>query len=156
VQGHKRKELEHTRSLDHPFDEFLRHTQVFWRRADGFVVGEKEREQEDIDAWIEQLDSPESIERWRRRKELGLAEIQTKAFESLLEIYFVGDEVPAFVVSKILGHSKTSTTLEVYGHLIPVMHQEVGNLMDKLLTPIEVIMGETVDPNIAGQNPHQN
>lgn len=52
-------------------------------------------EQEDILAWIEQLDSPENIERWRTRKELGLADIQTKAFESILETYFVGDEVPA-------------------------------------------------------------
>jgi hypothetical protein len=92
----KERELEHTRSLDHPFDEFLRHTQVFRARADGFVIREKEHEQEDIDAWIEQLDSPESIERWRGRKELGLAKIQTKAFECLLEIYFIGDEVPAY------------------------------------------------------------
>jgi DNA-binding XRE family transcriptional regulator len=58
-------------------------------------VREGKYEQEDILAWIEQLDSPENIERWRTRKELGLAVIQTKAFDSILETYFVGDEVPA-------------------------------------------------------------
>ena len=66
----------------------------------------------------------------------------------------LNSNVPAFVVSKILGHSKPSTTLDIYGHLIPVMHQEVGNLMDELLTPIEVKMGETVDQSLPGQNSH--
>ena len=49
--------------------------------------------------------------------------------------------VPPFVVSKILGHSKPSTTMDIYGHLIPVMHEGIGNLMDELLTPIPVEMG---------------
>ncbi len=50
--------------------------------------------------------------------------------------------VPPFVVSKILGHSKPSTTMDIYGHLIPLMHEGVGNLMDELLTPIPVEMGD--------------
>ena len=50
--------------------------------------------------------------------------------------------VPPFVVSKILGHSEPSTTMDIYGHLIPVMHEGIGNLMDELLTPIPVEMGE--------------
>jgi len=50
--------------------------------------------------------------------------------------------VPPFVVSKILGHSKPSTTMDIYGHLISVMHEGVGNLMDELLTPIPVEMGD--------------
>ena len=50
--------------------------------------------------------------------------------------------VPPFVVSKILGHSKASTTMDIYGHLIPLMHEGVGNLMDELLTPIPVEMGD--------------
>ncbi|MBY8999280.1 MAG: site-specific integrase, partial [Candidatus Thorarchaeota archaeon] len=51
--------------------------------------------------------------------------------------------VPVLVVSKILGHSKPSTTLDIYGHLIPVMQDGVASLMDELVTPIPVIMGET-------------
>jgi integrase len=51
--------------------------------------------------------------------------------------------VPGFVVSRILGHSKPSTTMDIYGHLIPAMHEGLGNLMDELLTPIQVEMGDT-------------
>jgi hypothetical protein len=32
--------------------------------------------------------------------------------------------------------------MDIYGHLIPVMHEGVGNLMDDLLTPIPVEMGD--------------
>ena len=49
--------------------------------------------------------------------------------------------VPALVVSKILGHSKPSTTLDIYGHLIPNMHEGVAQTMDELFTPIQVDMG---------------
>jgi DNA-binding XRE family transcriptional regulator len=91
----KKTELKHTQSPDNPWDELFRHTQAIRARADDFTLREGEHEQEDILAWIEQLDSPVNIERWRMRKELGLAEIQTKAFDSILEMFFVGDEVPA-------------------------------------------------------------
>lgn len=75
------RELEHTRPLQGAWDDFIRHTQIFRARVDGFIVREGEQEQQDILAWIEQLDSPENIERWRTRKEPGLAEIQTRAFD---------------------------------------------------------------------------
>jgi hypothetical protein len=91
----KENELKHGQVSDHPFDEFFRHTQIIRARSHGFVVRDGELKQEDILAWIQQLDSPENIERWRTRKELGLATIQTKAFDSVLMMYFVGDEVPA-------------------------------------------------------------
>ena len=48
--------------------------------------------------------------------------------------------VPALVVSKILGHSKPSTTLDIYGHLIPIMQEGVAQTMDELFTPIRVEM----------------
>ena len=95
-EEHKERELNHTQPSDNPWDEIFRHTQVFRARADGFTLREGELEREDIVTWIEQLDSPENIERLRTRKELGLAEIQTKAFDSILGMYFVGDEVPAY------------------------------------------------------------
>jgi DNA-binding XRE family transcriptional regulator len=91
----KEGELKYARPPDNPWDELFRHTQAMRARADGYTVRDGEHEQGDILEWIEQLDSPENIERWRTRKELGLAEIQTKAFDSILGIYFVGDEVPA-------------------------------------------------------------
>jgi DNA-binding XRE family transcriptional regulator len=91
----KAREQKHTQPPDNRWDELFRHTQGLRARLDGYPVREGKYEREDILAWIEQLDSPENIERWRTRKELGLADIQTKAFDSILEMYFVGDEVPA-------------------------------------------------------------
>jgi len=51
--------------------------------------------------------------------------------------------VPPFVVSRILGYSKPSTTMDIYCYLIPAMHEGLGNLMDELLTPIPVEMGDS-------------
>ncbi|GAP06015.1 predicted transcriptional regulators [Anaerolinea thermolimosa] len=91
----KERELKHTQPSENRWGEFFRHSQAMRARADGYPVREGRYEREDILAWIEQLDSPENIERWRMRKELGLAAIQTKAFDSVLQMYFIGDEVPA-------------------------------------------------------------
>ena len=49
--------------------------------------------------------------------------------------------VPVIVVSKILGHSKTSTTLDIYGHLIPVMQESAARIMDEIVTSIPVDFG---------------
>lgn len=40
--------------------------------------------------------------------------------------------------SRILGHSKLSITLDIYGHLIPGMQSEAAKIMDDALTPIKV------------------
>ncbi len=50
--------------------------------------------------------------------------------------------VPVIVVSKILGHEKPSTTMNIYGHLINEMQQEAVRVMDDLLTPIQVKIEE--------------
>lgn len=61
--------------------------QNFWASRDGF---------DDVDAWIEQLASPDKIEAYRTERSLGLAEIQTKQFENVLNEFYVGDEVPQY------------------------------------------------------------
>jgi len=45
-------------------------------------------------------------------------------------------------VSKILGHSKPSITLDVYGHLYVEMQSEAAKIMDELVTPIPVDLGK--------------
>ena len=40
---------------------------------------------------------------------------------------------PVLIVSKILGHSKPSITIDVYGHLIPSRQEEAAQLMDNLM-----------------------
>ena len=42
--------------------------------------------------------------------------------------------VPVIVVSRRLGHARPSMTLDVYGHLIPSMQEEVAEVMDTLIT----------------------
>jgi integrase len=46
--------------------------------------------------------------------------------------------VPVIVVSRRLGHSQPSITLDVYGHMIPSIHREMADMMDKITKPIEV------------------
>jgi integrase len=40
--------------------------------------------------------------------------------------------------SRRLGHARPSVTLDIYGHLIPTMQNEVAQLIDDLVTPIEL------------------
>jgi len=53
--------------------------------------------------------------------------------------------IPPYNVSRILGHSKPSTTLDYYGHLVPMSQDDIGNKMDNWLTPIPVDMGFSVE-----------
>jgi hypothetical protein len=46
------------------------------------------------------------------------------------------------LVSKILGHSKTSITLDTYGHLIHGMQDKAARVMDDLVTPIRIDLQE--------------
>ena len=46
--------------------------------------------------------------------------------------------VPVIVVSRRLGHAKASITLDVYGHLMPGMDAEAAEIMDELVTPIQL------------------
>jgi integrase len=46
--------------------------------------------------------------------------------------------IPVIEVSRRLGHSRPSITLDVYGHLIPGLHSEIGDMLDELITPIPV------------------
>jgi integrase len=41
--------------------------------------------------------------------------------------------IPVLIVSKRLGHSKPSITIDVYGHLIPSRQEEAAQLMDHLM-----------------------
>lgn len=46
--------------------------------------------------------------------------------------------VPILTVSRILGHSKPSVTLDIYGHLIPGMQSVAAKIMDDVITPVKV------------------
>jgi integrase len=46
--------------------------------------------------------------------------------------------IPLIVVSRRLGHSKPSVTLDIYGHYLPGMQKQAAALMDELVTPIPI------------------
>jgi integrase len=46
--------------------------------------------------------------------------------------------IPVIVVSNMLGHSKPSITLDVYGHVYHERQNEAGRVMDQLVAPILV------------------
>jgi integrase len=46
--------------------------------------------------------------------------------------------ISVLIVSRRLGHSKPSITLDVYGHLIPSKDEEATVLLDELIAPIKV------------------
>jgi hypothetical protein len=50
--------------------------------------------------------------------------------------------IPIVVVSKILGHSKPSVTLNIYAHCISELQYEAAKIMEEITTPIAIDMHE--------------
>ncbi len=75
-------------------------------------------------------------------KRAGLPLIRFHDLRHTAASIMLNERVPPFVVSRILGHSKPSTTMDIYGHLIPATYEGIGDRMDELLTPVPVNVGE--------------
>jgi integrase len=71
-------------------------------------------------------------------RDMGMPEIRFHDLRHTAASLMLNHGVPVIVVARRLGHSKVSITLDTYGHLMPEMQQEVANLMDELVSPIEV------------------
>jgi integrase len=69
---------------------------------------------------------------------VGLNEIRFHDLRHTAASLMLNHGVPAIVVSKRLGHSKVSVTLDIYGHLIQEMQDGPAAMIDELITPIEV------------------
>jgi integrase len=50
----------------------------------------------------------------------------------------LNNNIPVLVVSRILGHSKPSVTLDIYGHLYNEMQDDAARLMDSMTTSTRV------------------
>ena len=61
----------------------------------------------------------------------GLPKIRFHDLRHTAASIMLNHGVPPYVVSRKLGHSKPNTTMGIYGHLIPVMHSEIGNRIDE-------------------------
>jgi integrase len=78
-------------------------------------------------------------------KDAGLPTIRFHDLRHTAASLMLNHGVPVIVVSKILGHAKPSTTMDIYGHLIYEMQGEAAQVMDDLATPIRVEITESIE-----------
>jgi len=72
---------------------------------------------------------------YRTLKASGLPKIRFHDLRHTSATLQLNHGIPVLIVSKRLGHSKPSTTMDVYGHVMPGKQEEAANLMDNLLSP---------------------
>jgi integrase len=70
-------------------------------------------------------------------QEAGLPKIRFHDLRHTAASLMLNHNIPVIVVSRILGHSTPSITLDIYGHLYTEMQDEAARLMDELLTPAQ-------------------
>jgi len=78
--------------------------------------------------------------------ETGLPKIRFHDLRHTAASLMLNHGVPPIVVSRILGHSKPSTTMDIYGHLYHEMLGEAAKIMDDLVTPIQVEFSKVKEP----------
>jgi integrase len=66
-------------------------------------------------------------------KASGLPKIRFHDLRHTAASLMLNHGIPVLIVSKRLGHSKPSITIDVYGHLIPSRQEEAAQLMDNLM-----------------------
>jgi integrase len=71
-------------------------------------------------------------------KQLGLPDIRFHDLRHTSASLMVNHNIPIIVVSRRLGHSKVSIKLDIYAHLIPEMQEGAAELIDDLITPVEI------------------
>jgi integrase len=73
----------------------------------------------------------------------GLPDIRFHDLRHTAATLMLMNGIPLLVVSRRLGHSKPSVTLDIYGHYLPGMQSTAAALMDELATPIAVKLQQT-------------
>jgi len=71
-------------------------------------------------------------------KRAGLPEIRFHDLRHTAASLMLNNGIPLIVVSRRLGHAQPSITLNVYGHMIPMMQEQAAELMDKITAPISI------------------
>ena len=71
-------------------------------------------------------------------RDAGLPEIRFHDLRHTAASLMLNHGIPVLIASRRLGHARPSITLDIYGHLIPSMQNKVAQLMDDLVTPIEI------------------
>jgi integrase len=84
-------------------------------------------------------------------KEAGLPDIRFHDLRHTAATIMLLENTPLLTVARRLGHSKPSVTLDVYGHYLPGMQEQVATTMDEVLTPVaaelqrKVVVGDEID-----------
>ena len=82
------------------------------------------------------------VKLYRRFKELlqtaGLPDIRFHDLRHTAATQMLINGVDILTVSKRLGHSKSSITLDIYGHMIPGVQEKAASIMDEITTPISM------------------
>lgn len=76
-------------------------------------------------------------------KEAGLPNIRFHDLRHTAATIMLLENTPLLTVARRLGHSKPSVTLDVYGHYLPGMQEQVATTMDEVLTPIAAELQRT-------------
>jgi integrase len=80
----------------------------------------------------------------------GLPEIRFHDLRHTAASIMLKRNIPIFTVSRVLGHSRPSITLDIYAHMIPGMQDMVAKIMDDAITPIPVgVESEDVEDILA-------
>jgi integrase len=69
---------------------------------------------------------------------VGLPEIRFHDLRHTAASLMLNHGIAPIIVSKRLGHSKVSITLDIYGHLMSEMQSEAADLMDELITSVPI------------------
>jgi len=77
-------------------------------------------------------------------KQAGLPPVRFHDLRHTAASLMLNHDVPVIVVSRRLGHARTSITLDVYGHLLPSMQAEAAELIDALVTPTQVKLDDSI------------
>ena len=80
------------------------------------------------------LDPANLVKAFKRHlKDAGLPEMRFHDLRHSAASMMLADGLPLNVVPDILGHSLTSTTVVIYGHVAPAARREAAAAMDRLL-----------------------
>ena len=71
-----------------------------------------------------------------------LPEIRFHDLRHTAATLMISNGIPVLIVSKILGHSQPSVTMNIYAHASVEMQSEAARLMENLVTPIPISLKE--------------
>ncbi|MCW5887594.1 MAG: site-specific integrase [Anaerolineales bacterium] len=95
------------------------------------------------------LNPPNVVREFRSLlKRAGLPKIRFHDLRHTAASLMLNNGVDVLVVSRRLGHSKASITLDVYGHLIPSGQEKVAHLIENLISPISVSAASLTAPDL--------